>query len=195
MTATPQTNRHKDVFQPIPKRLPSHFEPSLEPEAISPSSDPKIPSSSIKANLADGSQFQETPVKRQETGAPQLGTVNQGFLVPSSHDTPVRGRAALQMPRVPLAVLEENVGLGSGCAETPSRGHNGKRRSIAQWKATFSKAGPSLTPLRNVVEKVVSATPSTKRASGKVIASTPSRGEKSIYESLGWDHDDVDDLI
>ena len=194
VTATPQTNRHKDVSQPLPKLMPSHFAPSPEPEAIPASSDPKVPSSSIKAALGDGFRSQETPVKRQETG-PRTGVGNPSFLVPPCHDTPMRKQSFLQLPRVPLAVVKENVRLGSGCAETPSRGHAGKTTSVAERKAAFSKPAPSFTPSRNVGENDVEATPSSKRTGGKVIASSSAKGEESIYMSLGWYHDDVDDLI
>ena len=193
--ATPQTNRHKDVSHPLPKLMPPHFEPSLEPEAIPPSSDPKIPASSVKANLGDGSRSQETPVQRREAGALRISAMNSGFLAPPCHDTPVRRRSAIQMPRVALAVVKGNARLVSGSAETPSRGHDGKTASVAQWQAAFSKPGSSRTPSRKAAGRGISGTPSSKRMGEKVVVSTPSKGEKSIYESLGWDHDDVDDLI
>ena len=126
---------------------------------------------------------------------PFEGVVNSGLLVPPYHNTPAKTLSSSLVPRVPLSVVKENVERRTGCAETPSRAQGGKRTTIS-----FSKEGHSdplaVTPSRTLARKMAASTPLwSGKASEKAIASTPSKGQKSIYESLGWDMDDVDDLV
>lgn len=210
--ATPKGNRRKDVFGGYP-RLPQSSLAELEDvEAVPPSSDLRIPSSSVRRPAvprfpAEGPRvppsitrpprpsIEQTPSRRSSGNGRYSHIIHAGDLVEedtlcqSSPELP-RSKPPLTTLKSPRPILQRTASHFSPAAaevhqQTPSR------------KAPVVPLGVERG--QGVQETPIKASKMNDTLSGAVTQHLPSglepvETERSIYESLGWD-DDIDELM
>ena len=188
ITATPRTNRLKNV--PLGTDLPSSAKTigSAESSFIPASSMPSVPQSVARSSLQVPGKnplfafVQATPTRRSTLGHPEQAA--DVSLCPASSPLHVRRSSAQLFNAVPDSAIKTTsvVSASHGVLETPSRPRFEDKLQYSHPevpkydsdKRNFTREEPSLPPHKMQV---------------------PVIEEPSIYKSLGWDDaDDVDDL-
>ena len=218
--ATPKGNRLKDVFGGLPNLpVPSSGE-SEDPERVPPSSDPRIPSSSIRPGLMratgrSGSavvqttikplppRFQltveRTPIRRQlMPSSSVLGGV-ENF---EEHDDELSGPSPPELPvlnreKYPLKPPRPVPGRTPSyeCAHLEGAVHETPTRSgLVDIITARLHQEIQDTPVKAGVTKRTEMSAGTAYQKPWSSPGAPDMGN-SIYESLGWDDDDVDELM
>jgi DNA replication regulator SLD3 len=187
ISATPKTNRTRDaISRPQNKLYERPTSPALE--AIPPSSLPRIPQSVAREGTVTRnplfSAIQETPTRALPRTKDFLGVDrNPTPMFPPSSPLHIRRSSAQLFARVPAsaAKLPEDSGISLGVLETPV-----KKKSAVDPVHGHSFQSPRFDQENKDVEVPNPAIKKTQK--------TSIDQQDSIYKSLGWEDDDIDDL-
>ncbi|KAL9112212.1 MAG: hypothetical protein Q9187_007812 [Circinaria calcarea] len=209
--ATPKGNRHKDVFGGVP-RLPAMYphEPR-EPEFIPASSDPRIPSSSLrfKSTAVGGvlatpnpkstaRRFRKPDPTVEQTPSRKLSRPGASPLSNEDKVDQDEDELGQESPKLPILRSEQPA------FKRPWHPHRTHSYDLPPLPVTFPIDPPlsafgkmrqsiESTPVKCKLMSVEESSPAPLRQ-----AATPSKSDTqmSIYESLGWDDEhDIDELM
>ena len=217
VTATPKGNRRKDVFGGPSYLSMTHARELEQPEVVLSSSDPRIPSSSIKTQVRnDGDELSRS--------IPQPAFKHIGGPQPAVYQTPSR---KWSRPANTTLIHQDNShheenGLNEESPELPILPSllDSSKRSLASsrnpsYKLPSQQWDIQETPTRkrlpsgnadslgqNLQDMPVKARPGSRGGGfpfsklGKSnVMPHQAEAPKSIYESLGWDDNDIDELV
>lgn len=188
-------NRQKDMFSQPQQPSLSEMVEGVESAAVPPSSLPSIPQSSVRLYFADPSRkslqsaVQATPTRKlapqslPASNLPSVSPAGYGGYLPSSPLQPRRSDGDLFAIPDSVTKATSRSAMTRGIQETPVK----KRVEV-----TPVHSHPAPTTGSNKENG--------RRESSKVVTNvgieTPvgSSQEESIYKSLGWDGDDLDEL-
>lgn len=185
ISATPKTNRTRDVFSRPQQQQPHQKQREPELEAITASSAPRIPQSSLpRARNPLLSSIQATPTRRS-LPRPSRAMDREPVFPPSSPIHIRRSSAQLfsSVPDSAVKAVPTSWTTHGGIQETPV-----KKRAVS---TVFDHGHPVSSP--NFDQENTKQVEVKESDDVPPIGTTRTQQGESIYKSLGWD-DDSDDL-
>ena len=210
--ATPKGNRHKDVFGGV-ARLPTTYPHELqEPQLLPPSSELRIPSSSLRPRDVKGRGGLATPISKstatrfnkpvatiEQTPSRKISQLGAKSICTEVNVDQEEDELSQESPKLPVLPSElPTFGRPSAPHRTPSYDLPPLPATlpIDTSFATFGKPRQSIksTPVKSKLMRIEESSPAATRRQ----VTTPSKvdTQQSIYESLGWDDDhEIDELM
>ncbi|KAL8682202.1 MAG: hypothetical protein Q9186_001740 [Xanthomendoza sp. 1 TL-2023] len=201
--ATPSANRRRDVYVSQPSQLQKSMTMQVEPEEIPGSSCIRVPASIIKppADVQVGSDstmprkrlmpaIEQTPT-RGPSKFSRANVMRNGNL-DTAEEVIAATPSSVTTARRPASVLKR----GQGRADQPLPESFGVQGTPSRRASTGLKTGLARSGIESSPVKPLGSVSANVAATSKTMTSAPiQKADPSIYQSLGWDDDDVDELL